>query len=123
MVRAPAFAIERAVSYPIPVFAPVTMIVLPVRSCPASTSSAVVFAPNFQLSAITIAPIRNAKHTACKLTAMPDRIDHSEGRRLFGLNPEAYDAARPPYPDALYEFMRGEGAICTGTCTLEIGAG
>jgi SAM-dependent methyltransferase len=54
---------------------------------------------------------------------MPDRIDQREGRRLFGLNPEGYDAARPRYPDALYAFMQGEGAIGVGTRTLEIGAG
>ena len=54
---------------------------------------------------------------------MPDRIDHSEGRRLFGLNPEGYEVARPRYPDALYTFMEGEGAIRDDARTLEIGAG
>src|SRR4029453_5621179 len=54
---------------------------------------------------------------------MPERIDYSEGRRLFGLDPDGYDEARPRYPAALYEFMLDAGAIRPATCTLEIGAG
>ena len=54
---------------------------------------------------------------------MPDLIDHREGRHLFGLNPQGYADARPPYPEAIYRFLVDRGAIAPGTVTLEIGAG
>ncbi len=54
---------------------------------------------------------------------MPDVIDRSEGRRLFGLDPGAYCDARPDYPDAIYHALAEHGAIRSGTATLEIGAG
>jgi SAM-dependent methyltransferase len=54
---------------------------------------------------------------------MPDIIDRSEGRRLFGLDPVSYCAARPDYPDALYRVLVERGAIRPGTATLEIGPG
>ena len=50
-------------------------------------------------------------------------IDLSEGRVLFGLNPEAYDAVRPEYPAWIYERLRDSGALVEGSATLEIGAG
>ncbi len=54
---------------------------------------------------------------------MPEFIDRSEGRRLFGRDPAAYGEVRPDYPPALYRFLRERGAIGPGTATLEIGAG
>src|SRR5262245_34421898 len=54
---------------------------------------------------------------------MPERIDHSEGRRLFGHDPDGYDEARPRYPSPMYDFMVDAGAIRASTATLEIGAG
>ncbi len=54
---------------------------------------------------------------------MPDIIDRSEGRRLFGLDPDAYCDARPDYPDATYRTLVEHGAIRSGAATLEIGAG
>lgn len=54
---------------------------------------------------------------------MPDRIDREEGRRLFGLNPQGYDDARPDYPAWIYERLRDGRALVPGTATLEIGAG
>ena len=54
---------------------------------------------------------------------MPDVIDRSEGRRLFGLDPSGYCDARPDYPDAIYRTLVERGAIRSGTATLEIGAG
>jgi len=56
---------------------------------------------------------------------MPDLIDRSEGRRLFGLDPRGYCDARPDYPDAIYRTLVERGAIRTrsATATLEIGAG
>jgi len=54
---------------------------------------------------------------------MPDVIDRSEGRRLFGLDPNSYCDARPDYPEAVYRALVDHGAIGPGTATLEIGAG
>ena len=54
---------------------------------------------------------------------MPEFIDRSEGRRLFGLNPEGYEDARPPYPEMLYQVLIEQGALTRGSATLEIGAG
>jgi hypothetical protein len=54
---------------------------------------------------------------------MPDHIDRQEGRRLFGLNPQRYDEARPDYPPWIYQHLREIGALVEDTATLEIGAG
>ncbi len=50
-------------------------------------------------------------------------MDRSEGRHLFGLNPEGYEDARPAYPETLYRFLIEQRALTRGTATLEIGAG
>ena len=50
-------------------------------------------------------------------------IDLSEGRVLFGLNPEAYDAVRPEYPAWICERLWDSGALVEGSATREIGAG
>jgi SAM-dependent methyltransferase len=50
-------------------------------------------------------------------------IDRSEGRALFGLNPEAYDTVRPDYPAWIYQRLLDSGALVEGAATLEIGAG
>jgi SAM-dependent methyltransferase len=50
-------------------------------------------------------------------------INLSEGRTLFGLNPDAYDAVRPDYPPWIYERLQDSGALVEGSATLEIGAG
>jgi SAM-dependent methyltransferase len=58
---------------------------------------------------------------------MPEIIDRSEGRALFGANPEGYEDARPPYPERLYQFLIEHRALsrdaATDVATLEIGAG
>lgn len=54
---------------------------------------------------------------------MPEKIDRREGRHLFGLNPQGYEASRPEYPGWIYECLRDSGALRAGTATLEIGAG
>ena len=54
---------------------------------------------------------------------MPESISRAEGRHLFGLDPESYDAARPQYPDSIYRFMLDRGALRPAAATLEIGAG
>lgn len=54
---------------------------------------------------------------------MAEQIERDEGRRLFGLNPQGYDDARPEYPVWIFEHLRACGALVDGTPTLEIGAG
>lgn len=54
---------------------------------------------------------------------MPEFIDWREGRHIFGSDPRNYNEIRPPYPEQVYEFLRGMGALHANTSTLEIGAG
>lgn len=54
---------------------------------------------------------------------MVGKINLDEGRRLFGLNPQGYDDARPEYPLWIFDHLRERGALTDGTPTLEIGAG
>ena len=51
------------------------------------------------------------------------RIDRSEGRRLFGEDPEAYDFARPGHPDGVFEVLVERCGLHPGTGVLEIGPG
>ena len=50
-------------------------------------------------------------------------IPAEEGRRLFGGNVDAYDQARPEYPQPLFDLMSQRRAIYPGARTLEIGPG
>jgi SAM-dependent methyltransferase len=54
---------------------------------------------------------------------MPERIDRTEGRHLFGLNPQRYDTSRPDYPHWIFERLRAGGALHVDAAVLEIGAG
>lgn len=54
-------------------------------------------------------------------TAAP--IAPPEGRRLFGLDPAAYQRGRPPYPEWVFEALVESRALGPGTATVEIGAG
>lgn len=51
------------------------------------------------------------------------QIDRTEGRTLFGLDPEAYDRARPDYPDRVYDILRERCGLSPTTKLLEIGPG
>src|SRR4051794_11946989 len=53
---------------------------------------------------------------------MAKRISLSLGRRAFGNNPDAYDMARPEYPDWIFEEI---DRLCPirGCVAFEIGAG
>ena len=57
------------------------------------------------------------------LLIVTDQIRRKDGRHLFGLQPEEYDAARPQYPDWIFEHLRDGGALSADTATLEIGPG
>ncbi len=50
-------------------------------------------------------------------------IDRRDGRRLFGLDPQTYDAARPGHPDRVYEILAERCGLRRGTRVLEIGPG
>lgn len=45
------------------------------------------------------------------------------GRQAFGRDPAGYDAARPPYPEWVFDFLRERCGLAPGTATFEIGAG
>jgi SAM-dependent methyltransferase len=50
-------------------------------------------------------------------------IHRTFGRQAFGRNPAGYDAARPPYPEWVFDFLRERCGPVPGTVTFEIGAG
>jgi len=51
------------------------------------------------------------------------RIDRREGRRLFGLDPVAYDSARPGHAPRVYEILVERCGLAAGTRVLEVGPG
>src|ERR1700722_961089 len=50
-------------------------------------------------------------------------IDKAIGRKAFGLDPAGYHAARPGYPDWVYQALRECCGLRQNTATFEIGAG
>jgi SAM-dependent methyltransferase len=50
-------------------------------------------------------------------------IDLRFGRQAFGADPGAYHAARPAYPDWVFEFLRDRCGLKHNTAAFEIGAG
>lgn len=54
---------------------------------------------------------------------MKPRIGREEGRRLFGSDPAAYDAARPGHAERVYEVLVGRCGLRPGVAVLEIGPG
>jgi len=51
------------------------------------------------------------------------RIGREEGRRLFGLDPAAYDAARPGHAAQVYEILVERCGLASGSRVLEVGPG
>lgn len=51
------------------------------------------------------------------------RIDPSEGRRLFGSDPAAYDFARPGHAERVYEVLVERCGLGPGAAVLEVGPG
>jgi len=51
------------------------------------------------------------------------RFARAEGRRLFGSDPAAYDAARPGHAERVYEIVVERCGLEPGTSVLEIGPG
>ncbi|HEV2372221.1 MAG TPA: class I SAM-dependent methyltransferase [Streptosporangiaceae bacterium] len=54
---------------------------------------------------------------------MAARPDRREGRVLYGVDPPAYDAGRPEYPDRVYELLAARGGLGPGCRVVEIGPG
>jgi len=52
-----------------------------------------------------------------------EQIERAEGRWLFGQNPGRYQAARPDYPDRMYEILVDPCGLADGCGVLEVGAG
>ncbi|MBB3308805.1 SAM-dependent methyltransferase [Rhizobium sp. BK196] len=52
-----------------------------------------------------------------------DIIARSFGRQAFGLSPENYQSARPPYPHQVWDLLRKRAGLRSGIAILEIGAG
>ncbi len=50
-------------------------------------------------------------------------IHRTFGRQAFGLDPAGYDAARPPYPEWVFDFLRERCGLMPGIATFEVGAG
>ena len=50
-------------------------------------------------------------------------IDRSFGRQAFGIDPGGYHAARPAYPDWVFEILCERCCLAHNTATFEIGAG
>src|SRR5215469_11238742 len=50
-------------------------------------------------------------------------IQRTFGRQAFGRDPAGYDAARPRYPEWVFDYLRERCGLVPGTVTFEIGAG
>jgi SAM-dependent methyltransferase len=51
------------------------------------------------------------------------RIERSEGRRLFGTDPAAYDFARPGHAGRVYDVLVERCGLALGAIVLEVGPG
>ena len=54
---------------------------------------------------------------------MTNGIDRVEGRTAFGRDPPGYHAARPAYPDWVFDRLRAHCGLKGGAAVFEIGAG
>ncbi len=54
---------------------------------------------------------------------MSRTVARRQGRRLFGADPSAYEAARPPYPSALFDLLERRCGLAPGRAVFEVGAG
>jgi SAM-dependent methyltransferase len=50
-------------------------------------------------------------------------VDRREGRRLFGLDPEQYERARPGHPARVFDLLRERCGVGAGTAAVEVGPG
>ncbi len=54
---------------------------------------------------------------------MTPAIDRTEGRHLFGADPALYHAARPEYPERIYEILAARCGLTVATRAFEVGPG
>lgn len=54
---------------------------------------------------------------------MREVLSRSFGREAFGLDPQNYHLARPPYPEQVWTLLRERAGLREGSTILEIGAG
>lgn len=54
---------------------------------------------------------------------MSEQVPRREGRALFGRDSDGYRAARPDYPDRVYELLVDRCGLADGCHTIEVGAG
>lgn len=52
-----------------------------------------------------------------------DVLARSFGKEAFGLDPQNYHTARPPYPELVWDALRQHAGLRRGISVLEIGAG
>ena len=52
-----------------------------------------------------------------------ERIDPSEGRYLFGVDPKGYELGRPGHPQRVYDVLVERCGLRAGTAVLEVGPG
>ncbi|PII38028.1 methyltransferase type 11 [Sinorhizobium meliloti CCBAU 01290] len=52
-----------------------------------------------------------------------DVLARSFGKEAFGLDPQNYHTARPPYPELVWDALRERAGLRRGISVLEIGAG
>ncbi|WP_248446885.1 class I SAM-dependent methyltransferase [Sinorhizobium meliloti] len=52
-----------------------------------------------------------------------DVLARSFGKQAFGLDPQNYHTARPPYPELVWDALRKRAGLRRGISILEIGAG
>jgi hypothetical protein len=50
-------------------------------------------------------------------------IQRSFGRQAFGSDPAGYDAARPAYPEWVFDFLHERCGLVADAATFEIGPG
>ncbi|MCU1426486.1 MAG: hypothetical protein JWL83_486 [Actinomycetia bacterium] len=53
----------------------------------------------------------------------PPEALRSDARRVYGLDPEGYEAGRPDYPERVYDVLTARCGLTAGTAVVEIGPG
>jgi SAM-dependent methyltransferase len=56
-------------------------------------------------------------------STQPPNWLRTEARRVYGIDPQGYDAGRPEYPERVYELLQTRCGLTAGTLLLEIGPG
>ena len=96
----------------------------PVVSCRGKLASALVNAATNELLLNRVFSHRPFDAQPTEYFSMSQSsIDRTFGRQAFGLDPLGYDAARPAYPDWVFDFLCERCGLAPNAATFEIGAG